>query len=336
MKFGSVPAAQAAGSILAHGLAVGEATWRKGRVLDANDASALCAAGHAHVVVARLEEGDRGEDEVAAAVAALLAGEGVQATRATTGRANLVAAHAGVLMIDTQRIHGLNAVHEAITVGTLMPWTVVSAGDMLATVKIIPYAVPGAVVDAALSAGAGPPPLRVAQFTGIRVALLMTRLAATPERVLDKVRRAVGSRVTALGGELRVQSVIDHDEAALAFAVQALQSRDDLDLVLVSAEAATVDRGDVVPAALVAAGGEVLRAGMPVDPGNLLVLARLPVGAEAGRWRPAIGIPTCARSPRVNGFDWVLRRLAAGLEVSAADVAGMGVGGLLAGTGADT
>ena len=61
---------------------------------------------------------------------------------------------------------------------------------------------------------------------------------------------------------------------------------------------------------------------MPVDPGNLLVL-----GDIGGT--PVIGAPGCARSPKVNGFDWVLDRILAGLTVSAADIAGMGVGGLL-------
>ena len=42
-----------------------------------------------------------------------------------------------------------------------------------------------------------------------------------------------------------------------------------------------------------------------------------------------IGAPGCARSPKENGFDWVLQRLLAGLQVSAADIRRMGVGGLL-------
>jgi molybdenum cofactor cytidylyltransferase len=71
-----------------------------------------------------------------------------------------------------------------------------------------------------------------------------------------------------------------------------------------------------------AAGGEVRRVGMPVDPGNLLVLGK--VGATT-----VIGAPGCARSPKLNGFDWVLDRLLAGLDVGSDDIAAMGVGGLL-------
>jgi molybdenum cofactor cytidylyltransferase len=60
---------------------------------------------------------------------------------------------------------------------------------------------------------------------------------------------------------------------------------------------------------------------MPVDPGNLML-----IGDLGGR--PVLGAPGCARSPKENGFDWVLMRLLAGLKVTRADVARMGVGGL--------
>ncbi len=73
---------------------------------------------------------------------------------------------------------------------------------------------------------------------------------------------------------------------------------------------------------MVEAGGEVVHLGMPVDPGNLLMLGRLD-GV------PAIGVPSCARSPKVNGFDWVLERVMAGLHVTAQDIMDMGAGGLL-------
>src|SRR5206468_10926446 len=78
----------------------------------------------------------------------------------------------------------------------------------------------------------------------------------------------------------------------------------------------------VIPAALESAGGAIEHFGMPVDPGNLMLIGKL-------RGAPVIGAPGCARSPKENGFDWVLMRLLAALPVSREDVTGMGVGGLL-------
>src|SRR5262249_58218782 len=85
---------------------------------------------------------------------------------------------------------------------------------------------------------------------------------------------------------------------------------------------AIADTRDAIPAAVEAVGGEIGHFGMPVDPGNLLLIAQ-------ARGRPVLGAPGCARSPKENGFDWVLMRLLAGLEVTGEDIIAMGVGGLL-------
>jgi molybdenum cofactor cytidylyltransferase len=94
------------------------------------------------------------------------------------------------------------------------------------------------------------------------------------------------------------------------------------ELVIVFGASAIADRRDVIPAAVEAVGGAIEHFGMPVDPGNLLLVA-------SARGRPVIGAPGCARSPKENGFDWVLVRLLCGLPVRRGDLTAMGVGGLL-------
>jgi len=97
---------------------------------------------------------------------------------------------------------------------------------------------------------------------------------------------------------------------------------DGAEMVIVFGASAIADRRDVIPTAVEAIGGRVEHFGMPVDPGNLLLVA-------AARGRPLLGAPGCARSPKENGFDWVLMRLLAGLAVPRETIAAMGVGGLL-------
>ena len=122
----------------------------------------------------------------------------------------------------------------------------------------------------------------------------------------------------ALGLELAPPVTVPHEAAAVAAAVGAATG----DMVLILGGSATSDAADTCPSGLVAAGGRLVRFGMPVDPGNLLFL-----GEHGGR--PVVGLPGCARSPALNGADWVLERLAAGLAVGDAEIAAMGVGGLL-------
>lgn len=85
---------------------------------------------------------------------------------------------------------------------------------------------------------------------------------------------------------------------------------------------AIIDRRDVIPLALARTGGEVEHLGMPVDLDNLLMLGRLHTSH-------VLGLPSCSRSPKFNGFDLVLNHLAAGIDVSNADAIRVGVGGLL-------
>jgi molybdenum cofactor cytidylyltransferase len=114
---------------------------------------------------------------------------------------------------------------------------------------------------------------------------------------------------------------VRHEEGVLSAAIKELLDLG-AELVIVFGASAIADRRDVIPAALEDIGGTVEHFGMPVDPGNLLL-----IGNAGGI--PVLGAPGCARSPVENGFDWVLMRLLAGLEVSRADLTGMGVGGLL-------
>ncbi|MEM7695810.1 MAG: molybdopterin-binding/glycosyltransferase family 2 protein [Pseudomonadota bacterium] len=319
MKFGSVPLDAAEGAILAHSQRVADGVIRKGTALSADDVARLAAAGLTAVTVARLGAGDAHEDAAARAIADAVAGANVRVAAADTGRSNLYATAAGLAMVNEGAVHGLNAVDPALTLATLSPFRRVEAGEMVGTVKVIPFAAPEAHVAAAASAGAGS--LGVAPWAVRRVAAISTRLPALKESVIDKTLKILAARLQGTGAELTADARVPHAPGALADAIRAA----DADLVVVFGASAVVDAGDVIPAAIVGAGGTVIHVGMPVDPGNLLV-----VGAVDGR--PVIGAPGCARSPKLNGFDLVLDRLLAGLSVSGADIVRLGVGGLLAET----
>jgi molybdenum cofactor cytidylyltransferase len=196
---------------------------------------------------------------------------------------------------------------------------------MLATVKIIPFAAPAEAVERAVALlqepGRNAPALQVAAFRARKVGLVQTALPGTKPALLDKGRAALDARLAALECPPAAERRVGHAAQEIAAAVAELQA-EGCELLLVSGASAIVDRRDVVPAGIEAAGGRIVHFGMPVDPGNLLLLAEL-------GGRPVLGLPGCARAPKINGFDWVLQRLLADLEVTPADIAGLGVGGLL-------
>jgi molybdenum cofactor cytidylyltransferase len=319
VRFGAVPLHEAEGAIAAHSIRIPGLELRKGARVDASALAALQQAGIAEIVVARLEPDDVTENEAAAALAAAIAGPQVTIEPAFTGRANLFAARAGVVRVDRARIDALNAVNEAVTVATLAEYRSVQAGEMVATVKIIPFAVAGAAFRAAMDAAV--PLVEVVPYRIRRAALIATQLPGLQEKVLAKTRRITAARLASAGAELTGEARVPHTAEAVADALRKAAA-EGAELALVFGASAIADRRDVIPAGIEAAGGVIEHFGMPVDPGNLMLVGR--VGAM-----PVLGAPGCARSPKENGFDWVLHRLLADVPVTRADIVGMGVGGLL-------
>lgn len=317
MKFGPIPLAEAEGAILAHSLRLPErGRLAKGSVLTADAIATLQDAGHSEVIAAVLEPGDIEENAAAQALADAILTEssGLRASGAGAGRVNLYATGPGILALDVARIDGMNAVHPMITLATLPQYQRVEAGQMVATIKIIAYAVPEDALkevcaDARATLELRPPVYGMATLIETRVG------NETPSR---KGRAALAERLDRLGLGLTDRVVVGHVETPLAEAISDAAG----EFVFVLTASATSDPHDVAPEALRRAGGTVTAYGMPVDPGNLLFFGSL------GE-KPVIGLPGCARSPAMNGADWVLERLICGVELDQKDISAMGVGGLL-------
>lgn len=320
MKFGPIPLAEAAGAIAAHSVRMASGVIKKGTILTAEHVGKLAAEGVAEVVAARLESGDVHEDEAARRVAQVLKGPNIRLDEAGTGRCNLYAERAGLLVVGGDAVNALNRLDPGLTVATLSAFAPVEAGRMVATVKIIPFAVPGGVIGAA-GAYAGRAVLSVAPWKPLKVGLAATTLPGLKPSVMDKTRRILEERLRPAGATLIGEERVPHAPEPLARALADLRRRG-ADLLVAFGASAITDANDVIPAAIRRAGGRITHFGMPVDPGNLMLVGELGGGV-------VLGAPGCARSPAENGFDWVLNRVLAGIEVTPEDIAGMGVGGLL-------
>ena len=319
MIFGTLPIADCAGTILVHTQRLGGEAFKKGRRLTTEDVARLAGAGVAELAVVRLEADDVAEDRAAAELATALVADHLRLDPSFTGRANLYAKGDGVFLPDAARIAAINGVSEDITLATLPGYAPVTTGQMVATVKIIPFAVKRAALERCVALARENHTLRLSLYRPRRVALIQTELPGMKPGLFDKATGVMNQRLAAFGNAPVAEGRVAHEAKALADAIERAQ---DADLVLVMGASAIADRHDVIPAAIEAAGGRIVRFGMPVDPGNLLVL-----GERGGK--PIIGLPGCARSPKINGFDWVLQRILADIPVGNEDIAAMGVGGLL-------
>ncbi|WP_201835923.1 molybdopterin-binding protein [Microvirga zambiensis] len=320
MKFGLVPVEEAIGALAAHSVRASGTTIKKGTLVSTEIALQLKQAGVGTIVAARLEAGDIAEDEASLRLAQSLAGGHVHVEAPFTGRSNLYAEESGVLLIDVDAINGFNAIDETMTAATLPAYKPVVAGDMVGTVKIIPYAIAEILLQKGL-AELGRGALRVVPYSRSSVGVVSTLLPGLKPSVIDKTVAVLARRLDPANAKIMRESRVPHDAVVLAQELSEL-ARGDAQLIIVFGASAIADRRDIVPSAIEMAGGRVDHFGMPVDPGNLLL-----VGSIAGK--PVIGAPGCARSPKENGFDWILHRLLADIPVTRADIMSLGVGGLL-------
>ena len=319
MKFGTVALDQAEGGILAHSVRQENIVLKKGAVLSAANIEALRAAGVSRLVVAQLEEGDVTEDEAAAEVAVAISGDNIRVEDAFTGRANLYSTCNGVLVAEASLVDAINEVDEQITLATLPPWRSVVEGEMIGTVKVIPFAVLAGVVTFAIGAAAGAR-LRVERYRPLRIGVVSTLLPGLKPSTVDKTLRVMRERIAPAGASVVADLRCAHETEALRAAIDEVRAQ--CEMIVVFGASAITDRRDVIPAALTAAGGNIEQFGMPVDPGNLLLIGDLD-------GKPFLGAPGCARSPKENGFDWVLQRMLAAVPVTRHDIRRMGAGGLL-------
>jgi len=320
MKFGSLPLEDCLGAILAHSqkLASGK-RLKKGTVLSAEHLELLGDSGVSKLPVAALENDDIVEDEAALRIGQCLQNPSLRVDAPFTGRVNVFAVHSGVFRVNASIIDQINRIDPAITIATLADYSEVNAGRLIATVKIIPYAVNSNSLAKAIEV-ASSETCSVLRFTSMRVGVVATRLPSLKEKVMDKTVRILARRLELSGSTITGELRVDHESGQVANAVKQLNKT--CDLIILFGASAISDIRDVIPAGLVDAGGTITRFGMPVDPGNLLLLGEL-------NSKPVIGAPGCARSPAENGFDMVLQRVLAGITVTDDTIMGMGVGGLL-------
>lgn len=324
----TLPPDEAVGHILRHNLtdADGRKAFAKGRVLAADDAERLRALGLSAVPVAVLEPGDVPENEAARRLAAALCGPGLSASTPAAGRVNLLAEADGVVTVQDEALLGVNML-DGLTVATLPRHALVRARKRVATVKVIPFAVPEALLTEAESiaqastAIIGVRPLRV-----LRVGVVLVGSSAARARIERGVLPAVEGRVEELGSVVAATRSVPPDEQAIAAAIEELQ-HNGAQLLIIVGETSIMDRDDVTPRGIRLAGGRIEHYGAPVEPGNLLLLAYL--GGEAGALLPVVGAPGCVRSRDTNIVDLLLPRLLADEQITRRDIVALGHGGLL-------
>jgi len=309
------------GLILAHSHKLAGKRIAKGSVLTKELVAAFQKGGITQLVCAAPEPGDLSEDQVADRLASALLTAGVSRSEAATGRVNFKVEATGIIRYDRVLIKALNSVDEALTFSLVQHNQLLTAGQMAATLKVIPYFVSEQACRRFEEVLGGGPAFTFLPLRGRQVSLIQTTDDVLADRVYSATEAVTERRLTQLGCQLVERRRCPHDPASVSVEIRHALAKGS-ELVLLCGCSAVVDRNDILPLAIRQAGGQIDQLGLAVDPGNMLLAAH--IGTT-----PVIGMPGCARSPKLNGFDWVLHLLLAGVPLSRDELADMAAGGLL-------
>ncbi len=316
----------AVGHILRHNIAdaQGRKALAKGHRLETSDLPLLRALGVESLHVAVFEAGDVHEDEAARRLAQAVTGPHVATTAPAASRVNLLASATGIVRINTEPLLQLNSI-EGLTIATRFTNTLVQKRQRIATIKIIPFAVPESALRNAEEIARGSAPIiSLLPLRHQQIGIVLVSSISARARIERTIYAPIEARVTELGSLVRRSVYVASDEHEIANAIQDLCN--ECDLLIIAGETSIMDRDDVTPCGIRRAGGQIEHYGAPVEPGNLLLLAYREQGEQT---IPILGAPGCVRSRATNIVDLLLPRLLAGEHITRKDIIALGHGGLL-------
>ena len=298
----------------------------KGKKIDKNIIRLLLNNNINTIMCAKLDQDDIDEDNSAYLISNSLINQtnsNLSVSIARQGRCNILADINGLLKYEPDQLFNINSVTDDVGIGAINQFKMVKKNQVIATTKIIPFAINKNIIEKIKEYSKDC--FQVIPFINMNVHLIQTNNEKTLKKVLDKTLLVTQKRLQNCGITHLIEKRCDHDIKSLSKNVQ--QSvKEDADIILVFGASAICDKNDVVPSSLINNEGNIIRLGMPVEPGNLMLLGKINKSKKSIFF---VGMPGCARSQKENGVDWILWRIFCGLDVSNNDINQMGTGGLL-------
>jgi formylmethanofuran dehydrogenase subunit E len=292
-----------------------------GQQISVGDVCRLQQMGRSNVYLQE-EAGEPGdqwvhENEAARSFARSMAGSGTRVSDAPReGKMNVFADHDGMLLVDETRLEAFNSV-PGVMCATRHNHVLVKAGMPLAGTRAIPLYLPRNIFLKAMAVLNDKPLFEVRELKKARVGVLVTGTEVFQGLVEDKFVPIISSKVQALGSQVAETRIVPDDREAMAQSVRELL-HGGVDLIITTA-GLSVDPDDVTRLGLEDAGATDLLYGAPILPGAMTLLAR--VGTV-----PILGVPACALYFKTTSLDLILPRLLAGVDITRADLARMGLG----------
>ena len=239
------------------------------------------------------------------------------------GRCNLISNVDGIISFLPNQLFSINSITSDIGISSLKAFSKVKKNQIVASIKAIPFGIKRKHLQNIINISTNC--FKILPFQKKNVHLIQTTNQNTSAKILEKTLEVTQNRLSSCGINQIVEKKCFHDIQSISLKLNK-SINENADIILIFGISAICDINDVIPRAIKEINGEILRLGMPVEPGNLMLLAEIKFSKKN---ISIIGMPACARSKKENGVDWILWRILCDLKVSSEDINHMGNGGLL-------
>ena len=239
------------------------------------------------------------------------------------GRCNLISSVDGMIVFQPNQLFSINSVTNDIGIASLKAFSKVKKNQVVASIKAIPFGIKQKHIQNIINISQNC--LKILPFQKKNIHLIQTTNQNTRTKILEKTLEITKDRLSSCGIDKIVEKKCSHEIKSISLQLKK-SINEKADIILIFGTSAICDINDVIPQSIKNINGRILRLGMPVEPGNLILLADIEIPKKH---ISVIGMPGCARSKKENGVDWILWRKLCDLNISSEDINHMGNGGLL-------
>ena len=307
-----------------------DAVFRKGHIVTREDIPVLLSVGKDTLYVWEKEEGMLHEDEAAEVLCEICKGEHMDRSQPKEGKIELTAACDGLLKIDAKALKEVNAFGQMM-IATRHGNFAVKKGDKLAGTRIIPLVIEEEkmkkVKAQTMELTGGKPILELKPFQHKQVGIITTGNEVFHGRIQDTFTPVIVNKLAEFNAEVTDHVTWDDDDKKVTASILDMIEKG-ADIVICTG-GMSVDPDDKTPLAIKNTGARIVSYGAPVLPGAMFLLAYYD-RVEQGKNRRTVimGLPGCVMYAKRTIFDLVLPRVMADDEVTADELAALGMGGL--------
>lgn len=293
--------------------------FKRGHIVEESDIEDLKNIGKDHIYVGELEADQVHEEDAIAEIADMLFGANIEASDVSEGKINLTSKVKGLFVIDRALLRKINEIGD-YTITCKKSYSKVEEGDRLAGARIVPLWTERGQVEKAKEILEAGPIFEVKEFRKLKVGCIITGDEVYYGRIKDAFRPVLEKKLAEFGAEVLGYEFLPDDEDRLVATFEKFKEQG-AELVIFTG-GMSVDPDDITPRAIRETHAEVIVQGIPMQPGNMLMVARL---GETY----LMGVPGASIHSKITSFDFFLPRVFAGIDLTRDDFLEMAEGGLL-------